>query len=175
MPGGSEVKNCTVQETQIWSWVELIPGKENGYRLSIIAWGTPWTESLASYTAWGHKASNTTEQLTISFILQEDKAPLVCESTKNSEGLNKTIILFTKQTFSSLLMKDLWEFEVRASELFGGGNNQHFFFKCLAFCITLWDIPIPIHWFQRLEPWQGHFRGLRKTVPHSTEMVGTCF
>ena len=28
---------------------------------SILAWKIPWTESLAGYSPWGHRESNTTE------------------------------------------------------------------------------------------------------------------
>ena len=31
---------------------------------SILAWRIPWTGSLAGYSAWGHKESDMTEQLT---------------------------------------------------------------------------------------------------------------
>ena len=31
---------------------------------SILAWRIPWTESLAGYSPWGCKGSDTTEQLT---------------------------------------------------------------------------------------------------------------
>ena len=37
---------------------------------SILAWRIPWTEeSLVGYTPWGHKESDTTEQLSLSLGL----------------------------------------------------------------------------------------------------------
>ena len=33
---------------------------------SVLAWRIPWTEDLAGYSPWGHKESDTTEQLTLS-------------------------------------------------------------------------------------------------------------
>ena len=33
---------------------------------SILAWRIPWTEELGGYRPWGHKESDTTEQLTLS-------------------------------------------------------------------------------------------------------------
>ena len=32
---------------------------------SILAWGIPWTEEPGSYSPWGDKGSDTTEQLTL--------------------------------------------------------------------------------------------------------------
>ena len=33
---------------------------------SILAWRIPWTEEPAGYSPWGHRESDTTEQLTLS-------------------------------------------------------------------------------------------------------------
>ena len=36
---------------------------------SILAWKIPWTEELGSlYSSWGHKESDTTEQLTLTYL-----------------------------------------------------------------------------------------------------------
>ena len=56
-----------VQET----WVRLL-GQEDplekgmATHSSILAWRIPWTEELGGYRPWGHKESDTTEQLTLS-------------------------------------------------------------------------------------------------------------
>ena len=36
---------------------------------SILAWEIPWQRSLAGYSPWGHKESNTTERLHFHFSL----------------------------------------------------------------------------------------------------------
>ena len=36
---------------------------------SILAWKIPWAEGLVSYSPWGHKESDTTEQLHFHFSL----------------------------------------------------------------------------------------------------------
>ena len=36
---------------------------------SFIAWRIPWTEEPGGYSPWGHKESDTTEQLTLSHFL----------------------------------------------------------------------------------------------------------
>ena len=33
---------------------------------SILAWETPWTEEPGGYSPWGHKESDTTEQMSTS-------------------------------------------------------------------------------------------------------------
>ena len=38
--------------------------KEMAIHSSILAWRTPWTEDPSSYSPWGRKESNMTEQLT---------------------------------------------------------------------------------------------------------------
>ena len=35
--------------------------KEMAIHSSILAWKSPWTESLAGYSPWGHRGSDTTE------------------------------------------------------------------------------------------------------------------
>ena len=36
---------------------------------SILGWRIPWTEEPTGYSLWGHKESNTTERLTLSFTM----------------------------------------------------------------------------------------------------------
>ena len=36
---------------------------------SILAWQIPWTKELVGYSPWGHKKSDTTEQLTCSMLI----------------------------------------------------------------------------------------------------------
>ena len=49
-----------MQETWIWSlgWEDPLE-EETATHSSILAWGIPW--SLAGYSPWGHKESDTTE------------------------------------------------------------------------------------------------------------------
>ena len=42
--------------------------KEIATYSSVLAWRIPWQRSLAGYSPWGCKASDTTEQLTLSFL-----------------------------------------------------------------------------------------------------------
>ena len=44
---------------------------------SILAWSIPWTEELAGCNPWGHKESDTTEQLT---LFQATRNHLPCAS-----------------------------------------------------------------------------------------------
>ena len=47
--------------------------KEMATHSSILAWRIPWTErSLKGYSPWGHKESDTTEQLTHKHLIEED-------------------------------------------------------------------------------------------------------
>ena len=62
-PGGSVVKNHPVMHE---SWVQPLGWedpleKEMATHSSILAWEIPWTESLAGYSPWGCKESDTTE------------------------------------------------------------------------------------------------------------------
>ena len=52
------------QETWVQSlgWEDSLE-EETTTHSSIFAWKIPWTESLVSYSPWGHKASDMTEQL----------------------------------------------------------------------------------------------------------------
>ena len=62
------VKNLpAMQDTRVRSlgWGDPLE-KEMATHSSILAWKMPWTErSLAGYRLWGHKESDTTEQLTL--------------------------------------------------------------------------------------------------------------
>ena len=61
------VKNWpAMQETQVRSLGQEDPlEKGMATHSSIFAWGIPWIErSLAGYSSWVHKESDTTEQLT---------------------------------------------------------------------------------------------------------------
>ena len=51
-------------ETQVWSlgWKELLEEKMATHS-SILAWRIPWTKELGEQSPWGHKESDTTEQL----------------------------------------------------------------------------------------------------------------
>ena len=67
-PVAQQVKNSpAMQETQEpWVWSlgqEDTPEKDMAIHSSILAWKIPWT--VADYSSWGHKESDTTEQLRI--------------------------------------------------------------------------------------------------------------
>ena len=52
------------QETWAWSLGREDPlEKGRTTHTSLLAWEIPWTESLTGYSPWGHKESDTTEQL----------------------------------------------------------------------------------------------------------------
>ena len=59
------VKNPpAMQEIPIQSLGQEDPlEKEMATHCNILAWETPWTRSLAGYSPWGHKESDTTERL----------------------------------------------------------------------------------------------------------------
>ena len=58
----------TMQETQVQSLVQEEPlEKEIATHSSILAWKIPWTEEPGSYSSWGHKESDTIEQLYFHF------------------------------------------------------------------------------------------------------------
>ena len=62
------VKNLyTMQETwvQYLGWEDLLQ-KEMATHSSLLAWRIPWKRSLAGYSPWGRKESDTTEQLSLS-------------------------------------------------------------------------------------------------------------
>ena len=65
------VKNSpAVQETQVRSlgWEDPLE-KRMAPHSSILAWRIPWTKEPVGYSpSWGHKESDTAEQLTQSFI-----------------------------------------------------------------------------------------------------------
>ena len=54
-----------VQDTQVQSLGGEDPlEKEMATHFSTLAWKIPWTEEPGSYSPWGRKESDTTEQLT---------------------------------------------------------------------------------------------------------------
>ena len=64
-PSGSEGKAsaCNAGDLgSILSWEDPLE-KEMATHSSILAWKIPWTEKLVGYSPWGHKESDTTEQL----------------------------------------------------------------------------------------------------------------
>ena len=59
-----------MQETQLQSLDQEDPlEKSIATHSSILARRIPWTEEPVGYSPWGHKESDTTEQLTLHFIL----------------------------------------------------------------------------------------------------------
>ena len=51
-----------IRETQVQSLGQEDPlEKKMATHSSILAWRIPWTESLVSYSPWGHKESDTTD------------------------------------------------------------------------------------------------------------------
>ena len=59
-----------MQETQLQSLNQEDPlEKSIATHSSILARRIPWTEEPVGYSPWGHKESDTTEQLTLHFIL----------------------------------------------------------------------------------------------------------
>ena len=72
-PGDSHSKKKNLpamQETQGRSlgWEDPLE-KEMTTHSSILAWRIPWSEEPGRlYSSWGHKESNTTEQLTLSLF-----------------------------------------------------------------------------------------------------------
>ena len=58
-----------MQETQVRSLGQEDPlEKGMATHSSILAWEIPWTEEMGGYSPWGHKESDTTEQLTFSLV-----------------------------------------------------------------------------------------------------------
>ena len=57
-----------VQDTQVQSLGQEDPlVEEMATHCSILAWRIPWTEEPKSYSPWGHKELDMTEQLTLHF------------------------------------------------------------------------------------------------------------
>ena len=58
-----------MQETWVWSLSQEDPlEKEMTTCSSIPPWEIPWAEKPDGYSPWGRKQSDTTEQLTLSYI-----------------------------------------------------------------------------------------------------------
>ena len=60
-----------MQETQVRSLGGEDPQKGMATHYSVLAWKIPWTEDLAGYSPWGHKAWDTTERVALSLILSQ--------------------------------------------------------------------------------------------------------
>ena len=71
-----------MQET----WVQSLDGEDPlgkgmATHSSILAWKSPWRRSLAGYSPWGRKESDTTEQLTLYLMAQWLKIHLAIQGT----------------------------------------------------------------------------------------------
>ena len=69
-PGSAdgEESDCRARGPGFHPWVRKIPWR-NGPCPSILAWRIPWTEGPGGlYNPWGHKESDTTEQLSINSL-----------------------------------------------------------------------------------------------------------
>ena len=63
------VKNLfAMQEMRVRSLGWEDPLKKNATHSSTLAWRIPWTEDLKGYSPWGHKESDTTEQVTLTHL-----------------------------------------------------------------------------------------------------------
>ena len=73
-PGGSDSKeSAAMHETQLQSLGQEEPlEKEIATHSSILAWGILWTEGRGSLWFTGHKDSDTTEELRLSNLSQND-------------------------------------------------------------------------------------------------------
>ena len=71
---GGLVKNLSAtQETQVRSLGQKDPlEKEMATHSNILAWRTPWTESVAGYSLWGHKESDITKRQSTSVLSKEN-------------------------------------------------------------------------------------------------------
>ena len=71
-PGGSDGKESACgAETWIRSWVRKIPWRrEWPPSLVSLPGESHGQRSLAGYSPWGHKESDTTEQITLHFLMQ---------------------------------------------------------------------------------------------------------
>ena len=72
VPGGQTVKNPpATQENWVWSLGREDPLKKGmAAHSGILAWRVPMDRGVVGYSPWGHKESDTTEQLTF-FIFSE--------------------------------------------------------------------------------------------------------
>ena len=88
-PVAQMVKNLPVMpETWVWPLVWEDPlGKGMATHSSILAWEIPWTEEPDSYSLWGCKESDRTEQLILSLFF-----PLICEPRN---GILSLVFLLT--------------------------------------------------------------------------------
>ena len=69
-PGGSDGKKpaCNAGDQDSISGSRRSPGGGNGNPSSILSWEIPGQRSLAGYSPWGHKESDTTERVTLSLF-----------------------------------------------------------------------------------------------------------
>ena len=76
-PGGSAGKDsaCSAGDLCPIPGSGRFPGEGHGnpFHSSILAWKIPWTEEPEGYSPWGHKESDTTKQLSLSFGGKIDK------------------------------------------------------------------------------------------------------
>ena len=56
--------------------------KEMATHSSILAWRIPWTEEPVSYSPWGHKEWDMTEQLHFHFLKRVNTVPRVLQVEK---------------------------------------------------------------------------------------------
>ena len=90
------VKNQpAMTETWVWylGWEDTLE-KEMATHSSILAWRIPWTEEPdVLHSPWGHKESDTTEQLSLSLCIEELLPWDICQSSYHCS----TITLYAKQ------------------------------------------------------------------------------
>ena len=84
-PGGLDGKASVYNAGDLGSIPGLgrFPGEGNDNPSSTLAWKIPWTEELgAGYCPWGHKESDTTEQL--HFHFNRNNCPTYLKYEKSS-------------------------------------------------------------------------------------------
>jgi len=55
----------------------MLPKGDRATHSSILAWRIPWTQELVGYSPWGHKESDTTEQLTCTSRIIKKEVTLI--------------------------------------------------------------------------------------------------
>ena len=96
-PIGSDRKESTCNGRDLGSIPGLGRSLEKGTAThsSIPAWRLPWTEELC-YSPWGHKESDTTEQLSLHFIFATVKEAVNCLVIEEKET---TVLLNSRPEF----------------------------------------------------------------------------
>ena len=125
-PSGSAVKNRpAMQETQV-TWVRFLSWEdplEEGMAThsSILAWRIP--RSLAGYSSWSHKESDTTEQLSMRGIcpLEENKWWKKIPSVPPQHNLK----INTEGAWSDSDPSTSWSQKAKVSSYLKGQNGQH--------------------------------------------------